>query len=81
MNLRLSPLGLLYAGTALLILVLATTNAAVILHLRETGLVSQEEGVANLSLIMAEQAYRSFQSVDLAISSVAERAVAEDSER
>jgi diguanylate cyclase (GGDEF)-like protein/PAS domain S-box-containing protein len=67
-----APLRLLYTGTALLILVLLATNAAVILHLRESELLQEEGQLTNLSLIMAEQADRSFQSVDLVISSVAD---------
>jgi diguanylate cyclase (GGDEF)-like protein len=78
MNPGRKPLRLLYAGTALLILILATTNAAVILHLRESELLSQEDQLRNLSGIMGEQADRSFQSVDLVLSSVAERIAAEN---
>jgi diguanylate cyclase (GGDEF)-like protein len=72
-----APLRLLYTGTALLILVLLATNAAVILHLRESELLYQEGQLKNLSLIMAEQADRSFQAVDLVISSVADGLAAE----
>ena len=53
------------------------TNAAVILHLRESTLVDQENELGNLSLTLAEQADRSFQSVDLVISSVADEIAAE----
>jgi diguanylate cyclase (GGDEF)-like protein len=62
----------LYVGTALLILVLLATHAAVILHIRESELLHQEDQLKNLSLILAEQAERTFRSVDLVISSVAE---------
>jgi diguanylate cyclase (GGDEF)-like protein len=72
---------MLYAGTAFLILILLTTNAAVILHLRTTELLSQEDQLKNLSLIMAEQADRSFEAVDLAISSVADRIEADENVR
>jgi signal transduction histidine kinase len=71
------PLRLLYAGTALVILVLLATNAAVILHLRASELLDQENQLTNLSLTLAEQAGRSFQSVDLVVSSVAEKIAAE----
>jgi diguanylate cyclase (GGDEF)-like protein len=74
---RHTSLRLLYACTALLILVLLATNAAVILHLRESNLLDQENHLKNLSLILAEQAERSFQPVDLVISSVAEGIAAE----
>jgi diguanylate cyclase (GGDEF)-like protein len=56
--------------------VLLATNVAVILHLRKSELLDQETQLRNLSLILAEQADRSFQSVDLVISSVAERVTA-----
>src|ERR1700690_2227091 len=54
MNPGRKPLRLLYAGTALLILILATMNAAVVLHLRESELLSQEDQLRNLSGIMAQ---------------------------
>ena len=73
-----TPLRLLYSGTALLILILTTVNVAVILNLRESELLSQEGQLNNLGGIMAEQADRLFQSVDLAISKVAERMTAEN---
>jgi diguanylate cyclase (GGDEF)-like protein len=76
-NPRPAPLRLLYACTALLIVVLLATNAAVILHLRKSELLDQENQLKNLSLIMAEQAERSFQSVDLVITSVAQGVAAE----
>jgi diguanylate cyclase (GGDEF)-like protein len=69
---RRAPLRLLYVGTAFLILVLLSTNVAVILHLRKSELRDQEGQQKRLSLILAEQADRSFQAVDLVISSVAE---------
>jgi diguanylate cyclase (GGDEF)-like protein len=76
-GLRRAPLRLLYAGTALLILVLLATNGAVILHLRKSELLDQESQLKNLSLILAEQANRTFQSVDLVVTSVAEGVAAE----
>jgi diguanylate cyclase (GGDEF)-like protein len=76
-NSRTPPLRLLYAGTALLILVLVATNVAVIWHLRSSELRDQENQLKNLSLILAEEADRSFESVDLVVSSVAEGVVAE----
>src|ERR1700736_1520912 len=71
-NPRHAPLRLLYACTALLILVLLATFVAVILPLRESELLDEEHQLQNLSLTLAEQADRSFQSVDLVVSSVAE---------
>jgi signal transduction histidine kinase len=76
-NPRHAPLRLLHAGTALLILVLLATITAVILQLRESELLDEEHQLQNLSLTLAEQADRSFQSVDLVISSVAEGVAAE----
>jgi signal transduction histidine kinase len=67
------PLRLLYSCTALLILVLLATNAAIILQLRESELRDEESQLETLALTLAEQADRSFQSVDLALSSLAER--------
>ncbi len=76
-NPRHAPLRLVYACMALLILLLFGTNAAVILHLRENELLDEENQLRNLSLTLAEQADRSFQSVDLVISSVADEIAAE----
>jgi diguanylate cyclase (GGDEF)-like protein len=72
------PVRLIYACTMLLILVLLATNAAVILHLRETELRRQDGKMATFSLILAEQADRSFETINLIISSVAERLAVED---
>ena len=71
------PLLRLYACTAFLIVLLLATNAAIILHLRESELLDQESQLTNLSLTLAEQAERSFQSVDLVVSSVVDRIAAE----
>ena len=68
---RRTPLRFLYVGAALLILLLLSTNVAVLLYLRESDLLQQEDRLKNLSLILAEQANRSFEAVDLVISSVA----------
>jgi diguanylate cyclase (GGDEF)-like protein len=65
-------LRLLYAGAALLILLLLATNAAVIWHFRESELLDEVRQQENLSLILTEQAERTFESVDLIISSVAD---------
>jgi diguanylate cyclase (GGDEF)-like protein len=74
---RHSPVRLIYACTILLILVLLGANAAVILDLRKSELLHEEDQLKNLSLILAEQADRSFQSVDLVISSVSDEMTAE----
>ncbi len=66
-----APLKLLYACVGLLILVLLATSATVIAQLRQSALLAEEGNQKNLSLILAEQADRLFQSVDLVISSVA----------
>jgi diguanylate cyclase (GGDEF)-like protein len=76
-NPRHASLRVLYIGTAFLILALFAVTAVVVLHIRKTELLDQEAQLTNLSLIMAEQAERSFESVDLVISSVAERVVVE----
>jgi diguanylate cyclase (GGDEF)-like protein len=67
-----TPLRLLYAGTAFLILLLLATNAAVIWHVRERQMLYEESRLSTLSSILAEQADRTFQSVDLVVSSVAD---------
>jgi len=77
-NPRNAPVRLLYACTALLILVLLATNAAVIWHLRESELRREEDQMATFSLILAEQAEGSFASVNLVLTSVAERANVEN---
>ena len=71
------PLRLIYAGTALLILLLLATNAGVLWHLRQSELSDQTNQLENLSLILAEQAERTFQSVDLVVTSVAAGMAAE----
>ena len=68
---RHAPLRVLCAGTVLLILLLLVTNAAVVLHLRESELVAAENQLKTLSLTLAEQADRAFQSVELVVTSVA----------
>src|SRR5579864_2443973 len=74
---RRTPLRLLYIGTSFLILLLLTTNAAFILNLREAALLDEEERLRTISLILAEQANRSFESVDLVIKSIADGIAAE----
>ena len=76
-NLRRRPLKFLYAGAALLILALLATNGVVIMHLRWSEIRDEEEQQKNLALILSEQAYRSFEPVDLIVSSVAERIAAD----
>ena len=74
---RATPLRPLYVGTAILIFLLFAVNLAVVVDLRERELSAEEGQLKALSLILAEQAERSFQSVDLVISSVAQRVAAE----
>src|SRR5271156_4534741 len=69
---RYGPTRLIYACTAILVLVLLAANAVVLLHLRESELQHEENQLKNLSLTLAEQASRSFQSVDLVLSSITE---------
>jgi diguanylate cyclase (GGDEF)-like protein len=71
-NPRHPSLRVLYMGAALLILVLLAATAAVVWHLRQSQVLYEESRLSTLSLILAEQADRSFQSVDLVISSIAE---------
>jgi diguanylate cyclase (GGDEF)-like protein len=67
----------IYAGAAFLILITIVVNVAVISHLREGELRYEEGQLRNIGLIMAEQGDRTFLSVDLAISSVADGGLAE----
>jgi hypothetical protein len=53
------------------------TDAAVNLHLRQSQLLEAEGQLKTVSLILAEQADRSFESVSLVLSSVAEHLAAE----
>jgi signal transduction histidine kinase len=61
-----------FLGAGLLILLLLVTNAAVVLHLRQRELRVEEDQLGNASLILAEQADRSFQAIDLVLADVAE---------
>jgi diguanylate cyclase (GGDEF)-like protein len=74
---RRTPLRLLYIGTSALILLLLTTNAVFVLNLREAELLNEENRLATISLILAEQANRAFESADLVIRSVADGIAAE----
>jgi diguanylate cyclase (GGDEF)-like protein len=62
----------LYIGTAFLILALLAATAGVIWHLRQSQVLYEESRLSTLSLILAEQADRTFQSADLVITSVAQ---------
>jgi hypothetical protein len=66
---RTPPLSLVYVGAALLILVLLVGSATVILRLRAAAMLDETRDLKNLSLTLAEQADRSFESVDLVLSS------------
>jgi signal transduction histidine kinase len=71
LNARRPPLRLLWAGAGFLIAVLVATSTTVVLRLHESVLLDRESDLANISLTLAEEADRSFQSVDLVISSIA----------
>jgi len=73
-----APLLLLYACTAVIVLVLVAMNIGVIVHLRDSELRREEEQLKNLSLTLAEQANRALLAVDLVVSSVARAAVVTD---
>jgi signal transduction histidine kinase len=68
-NSRTPSLSLVYAGAALLILVLLVGSAIVISRLRDAAMLDEARDLKNLSLTLAEQADRSFLSVDLVLSS------------
>jgi signal transduction histidine kinase len=71
-----------FIGAAFLVALLFATNAALIINLRNRDLSVEEGQLSSASLTLAEQADRSFQSVDLVLSSVADymasRAVADE---
>src|SRR5260221_14614606 len=71
------PLRLLYACTILVLFALLGGSAGIILRLRGSELRGEEREVANLSVTLAEEADRSFQSLDLVLSNLAERMTAE----
>jgi len=66
----------IFIGTAALILLLFATVAAFAMNLRQRELRDQERQLTTLGKVLVEQAERSFQSVNLVISSVAETAAA-----
>jgi signal transduction histidine kinase len=61
-----------FIGAAFLVALLFATNAALIINLRNRDLSVEEGQLSSASLTLAEQADRSFQSVDLVLSSVAD---------
>jgi signal transduction histidine kinase len=65
---------IILVGMALIIALILATNAALILHLRESELLEAEGELQVLSLTLAEQANRTLQSVDLVLTSVVEYA-------
>jgi len=64
---------LIYAGAGLLIAAVLAINALIALHARGTMLDEVKADQHKMSLALAGQADRSFQSVDLVLQSVAER--------
>lgn len=68
---------LIYAGAGLLIAAVLAINALIALHARSTMLDEVKADQHKMSLALAGQADRSFQSVDLALQSVAERLASE----
>jgi signal transduction histidine kinase len=73
---QIVPLRRLYLCTATLIALLLAGSAAIIVQLRERDLLREENELRKLSLTLAEQADRSFQSVDLVLSSLSDRILA-----
>jgi signal transduction histidine kinase len=67
------PLRRLYFCTAVLIVLLLGASAAVSVQLRENDLLREENELRKLSLTLAEEADRSFQTVDLVLTSLIER--------
>jgi signal transduction histidine kinase/FixJ family two-component response regulator len=65
-------LWLLGGCTGLIILVLATATVGVILNLREAALHGAETTLRHLSLVLAEQADRSLQALDMALGGIVE---------
>ncbi|HVH79782.1 MAG TPA: ATP-binding protein [Stellaceae bacterium] len=63
------PLRLLHIAAGVLVSLLLLAAAVVVMQLREAALADEQRDLANLSLTLAEQADRSFHSVDLVVSS------------
>lgn len=68
-----APLRLIFGGAILIGIFLIAVGVAVIAHLRETTLRAEARDLQNLSLTLAEQADRSFRSVDLLLSRTADQ--------
>jgi signal transduction histidine kinase/DNA-binding response OmpR family regulator len=69
---RPGPLWLLYACTGLIVAILVGGFLASVLDLRETTLRNTERNLHNVSITLAEQANRAFQSLDLVMSDLNE---------
>jgi signal transduction histidine kinase len=67
------PLGRLYLCTALMIVLVLGGTATLIAQMRERDLRREENELRKLSLTLAEEADRSFQTVDLVLTSLIER--------
>src|SRR5476651_2562851 len=64
------PFSALIVATVVLIAAIVGTNAFFINNLRESQLLGTEANLSRYSLMLAEQADRSFKSVDLVLSSI-----------
>lgn len=67
------PLALLIAGQLLVALVVAATTGLLVMHLRDHELMQADHHLRSLSLILADQGERAFESVDLVQTALLER--------
>src|SRR5262245_58731790 len=73
----IDPQRLTFGAAALLILALLTINGLIVWHDRENTLAEVRADLRKMSLALAGQADRTFQSVDLVLQNIAERIAAE----
>ncbi len=71
---RARPLALIILGNILLCTIIAVTTGLLVMHLRDAALVEAEKEFERLSLILADQAERAFEAVDLSQAGLLDRA-------
>jgi PAS domain S-box-containing protein len=69
---RLRPSQALFAFAVLLVTIVSAVAVFIVLQSRETRLAEAEREIANLSLVLAEQTERTFQSVDFLLLAIVE---------
>ncbi len=72
-HLRREPLVLLSVSQIVLALIIALTTCLLVMHSREHRIAAAEREVTNLALILADQAERAFEAVELVQTAIQER--------